>query len=58
MNIREYDVDHGRRALLGKALKGAGTAGVRTPLWPMPAKADTLDASKAYPEDLTSIVAL
>lgn len=55
MHIRKYDFDYGRRALMEKVAKGAGAAGVLTPLWPMLAKADTLDASKAYPEELTSI---
>lgn len=55
MHIRKYDFNYGRRALLEKVGKGAATAGVLTPLWPMLAKADTLDASKAYPDELTSI---
>lgn len=57
MRIRKYDVDYGRRKLLEKMAYGAASAGVLTPLWPMIAKADTGDISKAYPDELLSIEA-
>ncbi|MES1945541.1 hypothetical protein PC39_15539 [Salinisphaera sp. PC39] len=57
MHIRKYGFDYGRRALLEKSLKGGAAAGVLTGLWPMLSKAMTMDATKAYPEDLLSIEA-
>lgn len=55
MHIRKYDFDYSRRNFLEKTAKGVGTAGVLAPLWPMIAKADTPDISKAYPDELISI---
>ena len=57
MHIRKYDFNYGRRQLLHKTAKGVGAAGVLTPLWPMVAKADTPDTSKAYPDELLSVEA-
>lgn len=53
MWIKKYDFDYGRRMLMEKTLKGVAAAGVLAPVWPM--IADAADASKAYPDELTSI---
>lgn len=55
MHVRKYDVDYGRRKLLEKLAYGVASAGVLTPLWPMVARADNGDISKAYPDELLSI---
>jgi hypothetical protein len=52
MRIRKYDVDYSRRLFLERTAKGAFSAGVLAPLWPMIAKGDM---SKAYPDELTSV---
>lgn len=57
MHIRKYDFDYGRRKLMEKAAMGVGSVGALGSVWPMIAKADTPDISKAYPEELTSIEA-
>lgn len=55
MHLLKYDFDYGRRALMKKAAAGIAHSGVLTALWPMLSKADTLDISKAYPDELISI---
>lgn len=55
MHIRKYDFDYGRRKLLDNALRGVGGAGVLTALWPLLSRSMTLDATKAYPDELLSI---
>lgn len=55
MHIRKYGIDYGRRQLIEKTAKGGAAAGVLTSLWPMLGRAITLDATKAYPDDLLSI---
>lgn len=57
MHIRKYDFDFARRAFLKKGLEGAAHAGLLTSLWPMLSKADTLDITKSYPDELLSIEA-
>ena len=52
MHIRKYDFDYGRRKLMQNVAAGVG-GGVLAPLWQTIAKAG--DASKAYPDELTSI---
>lgn len=53
MRIRKYDFDFGRRALLEKTIKGVGTGGVLSGLWPL--IGNGADITKAYPDELISI---
>ena len=53
MRIRKYDFDYGRRMMMEKVVRGAGSAGVLASLWPM--IGNGADITKAYPDELTSI---
>ncbi|PWR20307.1 DUF1329 domain-containing protein [Zavarzinia aquatilis] len=55
MHIRRYDRTYSRRHFLGQAARGAFSAGLLAPLWPVLAAAG--DAAAAYPEELRSIEA-
>lgn len=57
MRIKKYDFNYGRRKLMEKTLYGAAAAGVLTPLWPLVARGQTEDITKAYPDELLSIEA-
>lgn len=55
MHIKKYDVDYWRRKFMADSFKGAASAGVLTGLWPLLSQSTTLDATKAYPDELLSI---